>query len=512
LIILALTVTSVFGFFYSQNQKNKAEQMALLANEESREAQKQREVAQQQSELAHRQEEISKQQALIATQESERANEARADAVNQQKNAEYQKIIAEQQKQAAEQAKLLADRSAEEALQSKEIAENERQKAYTLRILGLVRELAIKSTYMLDKEPKALLALQAYNFNSVYGGKAFNSDLYRALLLARQKYSSADNNTIRAHKLAVSGMLPFRDQIISCSHDGKIILTGLGDNHKEQILESTNSAFETIALHPDNSKVVLGTQSGFITIYNLVARKFTFEKRIFNDESIKVLTTSDAIYAIGSNGSFQMMDWSGNEITSSSFQKQIVDAATNPSTGEVWIVTDKNEILVKKEGSVIQRFTIDQQNAVKAIEFDRTGKLAAVGFDNGTIGLLDPSSLKLSRLLSGHVSAITDLTVSEDGNYLASASYDRSVRLWKLDQLQDQPILLPDHDSWVSSVAFDKKGYIVVGTYNGTQLFYPLESSSLVNGLCGRIGRNLTLPEWQEYIGSDIQYEQTCKP
>lgn len=97
---------------------------------------------------------------------------------------------------------------------------------------------------------------------------------------------------------------------------------------------------------------------------------------------------------------------------------------------------------------------------------------------------IDLSSGHITRLLHGHKGPITDLAFSPDGQILASTSYDKSLRLWKIGSDEKEKIL-EGHDQWVTSVAWSPDGkQLVTGSSDGTARIW-----SLPDGQCDAVLR-----------------------
>jgi WD40 repeat protein/serine/threonine protein kinase len=74
--------------------------------------------------------------------------------------------------------------------------------------------------------------------------------------------------------------------------------------------------------------------------------------------------------------------------------------------------------------------TRDPRGSVRALAYSPEGNLLAGAGDDGTIRVWEAGSLRLVRLLVGHDRAIRSLTWSPSGVYLASAGEDAAIRLW----------------------------------------------------------------------------------
>jgi WD40 repeat protein len=124
------------------------------------------------------------------------------------------------------------------------------------------------------------------------------------------------------------------------------------------------------------------------------------------------------------------------------------------------------------------------------------------------------------RVLSGHTSEIAEIRFNHSGNFLATASKDKTVRLWNLNRLKEQPIVLSDHSDWVWSVAFtpDDEQLLAsihssVETVKGVEHTihaWPTKIPVMADILCGRVRRNISKDEWEIFVGDDLPYESTC--
>jgi cytochrome c len=111
-------------------------------------------------------------------------------------------------------------------------------------------------------------------------------------------------------------------------------------------------------------------------------------------------------------------------------------------------------------------------NAVNAVAFMSDGRIVTGGA-NGRIAVWRPGSLTPERTLDGHNAPIAGLAVSPDGETLASVSWDRTVRLWRLKDGTAR--VLTGHRDNVNGVAFLPNGKAVVSAgYDLTVRIWPL--------------------------------------
>ncbi|MBV8824159.1 MAG: hypothetical protein JO084_14610 [Bradyrhizobiaceae bacterium] len=112
------------------------------------------------------------------------------------------------------------------------------------------------------------------------------------------------------------------------------------------------------------------------------------------------------------------------------------------------------------------------EGAVNAVAFLKDGRMATAGED-GRIALWRTGDEQPERVFEGHKAPVVALAVSPDGAAIASASWDRTVRLWPLNG--SAPQVFEGHQQNVNAVAFVADGRTLVSAgYDATLRLWPL--------------------------------------
>jgi WD40 repeat protein len=159
---------------------------------------------------------------------------------------------------------------------------------------------------------------------------------------------------------------------------------------------------------------------------------------------------------------------------------------------------------------------------VVSVAFAPDGHTLATASADRTVRLWDLSDRDrprpLGQPLTGHTNAVEAVAFAPDGRTLATASADRTVRLWDLsDRDRPRPLGQPltGHTSAVRGVAFAPDGR-TLATVSDDQTVRLWELPSLdrflggeVREACLRAGGPLDRAAWDQYAAG-VSYQDTC--
>lgn len=115
------------------------------------------------------------------------------------------------------------------------------------------------------------------------------------------------------------------------------------------------------------------------------------------------------------------------------------------------------------------------------LQLSKDFKFYFVAFKGGTIKKIQTAGKNLEMMTyTGHTDDINDLQISPDGNYIASASNDKSIIVW---DIQSGKVFkkLSGFEWKVTSIKFSSDGkYIVGGCNNGIAKLFEIETSKVI--------------------------------
>jgi hypothetical protein len=487
------------------------------------EALKQKEIADQQADEAKRQKALADSSAIQALIQKDSADIQRRLAEQQtiiarrnQLESERQRGIAQQKSIEAQEQQKRAEQEAQRALEQQRLAEQAGNDAKRRRMLSIAQSMAVKSDQLrTDTLLKGLLAFQAYQFNNEYNGIAYDPDIYKAVYAALKYFEGEQFNIYAGHTSLARTIVQTGNTLFTAGSDGQLLKWDT-DSKAKTVMSSDLSIVKKLVL---KDQLLYGVTDLRFFSYDLNTQ--TSDLYLIQPNAIKdfFVLSNDSLLMVYNQTISITSDYRkpGHELFKT--EAKINAAKYNGQANSLFVALSDGRILVwdnllAPNPASRQLVSMPQANwGELAYNPGKRILAAGLGSDQGTLYLWDAKTGQQTNVLRGHNGKITGIAFSEDGELMASSSYDNSVRLWHISDLKTLPIVLSDHGSWVTAVIFSHDGrYIFTGDKLGNIRRYPVDASALIARYCKHLTRTLTEDEWKNYVGEDIEYKPTkCK-
>jgi WD40 repeat protein/energy-coupling factor transporter ATP-binding protein EcfA2/Na+-transporting methylmalonyl-CoA/oxaloacetate decarboxylase gamma subunit len=526
-VLGAAMVVSLLFLVYAIFQQLEAQTQAELAKASEKKAIAAKEDADRNAEEAKRNAEKARINAAIAQKKSVEAEEARVEAekardeaFRQRNNAETQKKIAQENLTLAEERKIEAEKQTVIAQNNEKEANIQKNRADVLKMRNIARAMSNKSIRMNDNlDLKALVAQQSYLFNKEYGDNPDDPDVYEALYTAIRDLSGGKSfNQLNGHddnEVLALVVSPFKNTFFSSGDDGRIFNWNGADFSQTPSLIAKNEFLpRALAVSPDEKILANAGESNIIQFFDLAnggkkvnsIKVSTNEVWFLNftaDSKTLIFGDSTTLHSSNMNSVKEIARFDVKNLCASLHPKRNVIALGNKAGETILYNLDNNTKIVLDDNRKV---------AIRSVEFSHSGKILATGDIKGVVRIWDVETRKLLHILPGHTAFVNDICFNKDDSQMATASFDRKVLLWNTDRFNEQqPIILTDHYDWIFSVVFtnDSK-HLIVGGREHEMRFYPTRNDAMSNILCGKIQRNMSLREWQQFVDKDVPYQKTC--
>lgn len=525
-------------------QKEKAVEQAKIAKLNEKKAAKNAKEAKENEKKALANEKLAEEEKKHAEEEKQHAEEEKKHAEEEKKKADALRVVAEEKEKEANQQKKIAERNETEAKKQTGIAEEKtkiatqkekeaieaNKKAFNLRMLSIAQSMAIKSTQYSDRRIQANNAQKAYQFNTKYGGDFYQPDIYNGLYYAIKRFEGDNYNQLAGHSDAVRMIAPSyanSGQIVySAGSDGKVLRWNMqkpkdppkvlisGGYIKRALVVSRDGKF--LACGGDDRRVQLFTikRNGQFSKRNigLKAGEKVWHLAFTPDNKGLIIHTSDQkIY----HSDFK----TATEISqlTSKVNGLAVHHKPNAESHYMAVSQDNGElILIDRKKNDEKTVLFKNHVGMHAVAFSNSGRYLVAGDVKGIVRIWDLTKIAQNKnpviQLEGHTAKVNNIEFNRNDTQMATASFDKTVRIWNMRELTNSPIVLKDHRDWVWSIAFSNDGnYLLAGCRDNLVRIWPTNPSLMGDVLTKKSIHNFKPAEWKRYVAKDIPYEQTFK-
>ncbi|MFY0608258.1 MAG: hypothetical protein JXR10_16185 [Cyclobacteriaceae bacterium] len=568
IVLGAAALVCIFFVVYANIKAGEAEKASAEAIVQSELAAKNAEDAKKQAEAADIAAAEARKQERLANEALADAEKANAEATRQAQIAKEQAAAAKIAEAAALESKKEADANAEEAKKNAEeaklaqaAADEAAERASKLRMQSVAQSMAIKAEGIPERELKAVVAKQAYDFYQEFGdpNKPYNGDIYAGaysglvgVLSDFTVTENEDGTTATEYREngdsilnQYHGHLPLKDELTgkekavavrsvafsedgrrmySAGSDGRLLMWDYESGQRTyREIYSKDHVNRVVNLSPNERYLALGTDDNHILVIDLQNK----DKEAIEIDGHIGGTIYDLVF-LPDNETFISSGADSRILLHSIRNKNTIQVAQTPSRAKALALSpDANTLAAGMESGEIsiidltssaypsRKIVRKNAEAVHAIHFNHTGDRLAFGDEHGDLVVWDMEKKEQwGPTLTGFTSPISDVHFSPDDNLLAATSKDRTARMWDLNNIYDLPTVFSDHGDWVWSLDFHPDGdKFATGSADGIIRIFNTKPDAYAAQICGLISANMTETQWRQYVGDpeQIPYVETCE-
>jgi WD40 repeat protein len=481
---------------------------------------------------------------------------------------------------AAEAAEERASLQRDTAIQARREALIEKRQS---DLLAISLNAAVRSQSVTNARTQGLISRQAYELYLEYvsnSSEALDPEgnhpyIFTALRQSLRNLAPEIPRSVKAHNGSINDILvaPDGKKIYTAGSDGQVkewsvnywLPIGRPDMSTQRLLGlQENVIYDALDLSEDGRHLLVSGQMYKIQLYDF-DNNFLQENLFFN----KRFSANDKVYAsafLAEDDDVQVMALTRNDfynsqmVSKSLYRRDFSDPYEKISTRANTIVNIEGKVLGLSASTEYEgdRFYINLQvmdripKPAEQINFVVDGKanqygeavvlaaqqkaengIVAIGMENGhlIVGKVDLTGQPVWKddragLLTfrPHQAAISDITFSQNGNYMAVASYDGTVSIWDLRYFLEatyQPLIIDDHRDWVRSLSFAHNDrFLIAGTKDGRMYFWNFNSPDYAQAICNRLSKPAGYPNydrlddqvWEQFFGNNIRKDdQICR-
>lgn len=546
IVLATATIVSLLFLVYAFIQKgfaDEAKNQALALKEIADENAKKAEAA---AAEAKKQEGIALAEKAVADQQRKLAQDNELKAIEQQKLAEQNAELAKKEQQRAEANAEEARKQEREAQRQKEKADENARESLRKTYIATAQKMALKSRELSDRELQALLAQQAFIFNKTHKGYPYDDAVYNGLHEALEKFEHPLTANLQGHDKGACRSLVIHKaskQLYSGGSDGRILRWTFTNNKWQmEILvdkrpEDQDYHVYSIAVSNDGKYLAAGglaygdATKNYVELYDLSNLKAAPKKIMgyaYDIDNLHFTPDGKGFFARDNSGkSIKYSDLSSaREVISSKEKLNNIDlngrgtllaGAGNDGSLFTWDVNNNfSEKVIYKNPTTRDRSGKEVSVGLSAVGFAPDNRIV-IGDVNGLVRIITPSTNRIQNL-SGHTSGIEQIVFNHSGSFMATASDDKSVRLWNWHDPNQQPIVLSGHADWVKTAVFSADDEQLLAGMHGnaektaeTIHAWPTKIETMSGLLCEFLTRNITKDEWETYVDKELDQEVTCK-
>lgn len=528
ILSLVLLLTTFLSQIESQKNLKIAQVEKVKADQSRQEALEQRRKAIQSEKRAIAEREKAIENEQIAIEQSRTAKESarltqiqKEKATKNENQAKRQAIMAAEQRMEALRQTAIANQKRKDAEKQEQIANEQKEKLEAIRMRFVVNTIVDNSMRMMEQQKeKVALALQAYAFHQKFRGGDLGQNVFHALLSAGkhiepQIIHSFDDQLSPANTIKYD---PNGQYWMAAGKDGQVIMRDL-DGRQLQSFKACSSwdcDARDLAINRKHPIFAVAHANGILRVWEIEGGrhvKLKGHKGIIR--ALEFTPNSQWLISGGIDG--KVGCWKVDE-NAQVQHHQWLDL--QEGVADIIPATNANAVLIATRNGNIYQYNAQKHQLnllasgmgeILTIERVPSQEVIVAGNSNGKVIILDINN-KVKQEYAEHKSGVTGVSISPDGQLIATSSYDQTVKIFRRKQMTDSPIVLKSN-YWIHHVSFSIDGnFVLFSLENHKIMKVPIQAAVIVEALCQQEGSDqVNAKLWNKIVGEGIQQLSICK-
>ncbi len=283
--------------------------------------------------------------------------------------------------------------------------------------------------------------------------------------------------------------LPDGRRFVSGATDGTVRVWEAATGRELARLTGHESEVYAVAVTPDGRLVLSGSADRTVKAWDWERGRLMFTLRGHEGPVRALAVTADGEWCLSAAEDGLLKVWSlalGMErITLPGHHGPLYDVAATVDGYALTASEDTTISLWNLERGVGLHTLTGHREQVNALLFLPDGERVASASKDRTVKVWGLRwTRRALRVLTGHRKEVTDVAVAGGGRWLVSSSKDRTLRVWELEDGEERHVLT-GHQAPVMAVAALPGGRVVSGSSDRTLRVWDVESGALVRVLTG---------------------------